>query len=81
MNQLTDTQEDRKLLHELLSGSKPVKARITTYCFASPLATILTKLQYTGEVTEIDLESGYCRWRHEKGCQMQPIKINCIAII
>lgn len=39
-----------------------------------------TPINYVGEVTEIDLESGYCNWKNENGYQMPPININCITL-
>lgn len=82
MRQLNDTPEDRKFLHKLLSEGKLPKVAftVTINCFTSILASSLTKFEYKGEITSVDLESGYCEWRNEKGYKMSPIKISCIAI-
>ena len=80
MKKLYNTTEDRHFLYMQLSDSSSLKATISFYCFTSELASSLTMFDYVGEVTEIDLESGYCNWKNEKGHEMPCININCITL-
>ena len=79
MKKLNNTTEDRHFLYKLLSAGSFPKATFSLGCFTSELANGLTTIDYIGEVTEIDLESGYCNWNHEKG-QMPCVNINCITL-
>ena len=80
MKKLNNTTEDRHFLYKLLSAGSFPKATFSLGCFTSELANGLTTIDYIGEVTEIDLESGYCNWNHEKGHQMPCVNINCITL-
>lgn len=80
MRKLNNTTEDCHFLYTLLSGDSFPKATFTICCFTSELACSLTPINYVGEVTEIDLESGYCNWKNENGYQMPPININSITL-
>jgi hypothetical protein len=80
MRKLNNTTEDRHFLYTLLSAGSFPKATFSLFCFTSELASSLTTTDYVGEVTEIDLESGYCNWKDEKGHQMPCVNINCITL-
>jgi hypothetical protein len=80
MKKLNNTTEDRHFLYTLLSAGSFPKATFSLGCFTSELASSLTTIDYVGEVTEIDLESGYCNWKNEKGHQMPCVNINCITL-
>lgn len=80
MKKLNNTTEDRHFLYTLLSAGSFPKATFSLGCFPSGLVSSLTTIDYVGEVTEIDLESGYCNWKHEKGNQMPCVNINCITL-
>ena len=80
MRKLNNTTEDRHFLYTLLSAGSFPKATFSLGCFTSELTNSLTTIDYVGEVTEIDLESGYCNWKHEEGRQMPCVNINCITL-
>ena len=80
MKILDNSVEDREYLHELINLGNFPKATITIGCFMSNLASSLTMLDYGGEITGIDLESGYCDWNNEAGHKMAPINISCITL-
>ena len=80
MRKLNNTTEDRHFLYTLLSAGSFPKATFSLGCFTSELASSLTTIDYVGEVIEIDLDSGYCNWRHEKGHQMPCVNIDCISL-
>jgi hypothetical protein len=77
---LNNTPEDRHFLYKLLSANSFPKATFSLGCFTSELACSLTTIDYVGEVTDIDLESGYCNWKNEKGDKMPCVNINCIML-
>ncbi len=79
MKQLKNTPEDRNLLNSMLSEGYPM-ATFSLGCFTSDLADSLTSNNYTGFVTDIDLDSGYCNWKHETGREMPCVNIDCITI-
>lgn len=81
MRKLNNIEEDRQLLFTMLSSGTFPKATFSLGCFTSELASSLTTVDYVGIVTEIDLESGYCSWEHEKGNLMPCVNINCITLI
>jgi len=80
MKRLDNTIKDREYLHKLINLTNFPKATITIGGFMSNLASSLTMLDYDGEITGIDLESGYCDWNNETGHKMAPININCITL-
>jgi hypothetical protein len=78
---LYNTIEDRKFLFNLLSSGFLVKATFTLGFFTSELASSLKTVDYLGEVTNVDLQSGYCDWKNQRGKPMPSVNINCITII
>lgn len=81
MRKLNNTIEDRLFLYNLLLTGSSIKANFSLGCFTSELASSLTTIDYVGEVSEIDLESGYCEWNNEKGDVMHSVNINCITLL
>jgi hypothetical protein len=80
MKKLNNTTKDRQFLCKLLSTGSFPKATFSLGYFKSELASSLTTIDYVGEVTEIDIESGHCRWKNESGNQMLFVNINCITL-
>lgn len=78
--QLNNTKEDKELLNSLLLEGKSPKAIFSLGIFTSELATSLSTIDYIGEVTSIDMDSGYCNWVNVLGQKMPPVNINCITL-
>ena len=76
---LNNIKSDRDYLHNILSNGCFPKATFTVWI--SLLPSSLTLVDYTGEVTKIDLESGYCDWNNKNGIQMPEVNINCITLL
>lgn len=81
MRKLNNTIEVRLFLYNLLLTGSIIKATFSLGYFTSVLASSLTTMYYIGEVSEIDLESGYCEWKNEKGDVMHSVNINCITLL
>lgn len=81
MKKLNNTTEDRIFLYSLLSSGFYPKAIVSVGVFTSELAGSLTTNDCSGEVTKIDLDSGYCNWQNENGYQMPCVNINCITLV
>ena len=80
MRKLENSKEDRHFLYGLISEGYLPKATINFGYFTSELASSLTTIGYVGEITEIDLESGYCNWKYENGILMPCVNIDCITL-
>ena len=77
---MENTLENRKLISVLLNNNKAIKAKFSLGLFTSELAASLVEVDYKGEITSIDEESGYCNWNNEKGQEMPCVNINCITL-
>ena len=57
--QLNNTKKDKELLNKLLLEGKSPKAIFSIGVFTSELASSLTTMDCIGEITSIDMDSGY----------------------
>ena len=77
---LKNRPRDIKLVKEmLLAGTMPdVKVRMGVFLSDSPE---IGSLEYTGKITEVDEESGYCEWINEINEQMPCMNINTMSMV
>lgn len=79
---LNNTQSDREIVQARLLKEKTVSAVFTLGFFASaPKAMSFTTKKYDGQITSIDMTSGYVEWVNEKGLRMPVVNINVIELL
>ena len=79
VQQLQNNIHDKTALSELLTTVKP-RATFSMGGFSSELASSFTTTDYQGVITEIDIESGYCKWENIMGDKMPVMNIDCITL-
>lgn len=77
---LTNTEQDRNELYRLLATGVKPRATFGIGFFTGELASSLDIINYEGVLTEIDLESGYCKWENIHGDMMPCVNINVITL-
>ena len=79
---LDNIQSDREIIQSRLLKHKTVEAMFTLGFFASaPKALSFTTKSYKGNITSIDMDSGYVEWTNEKGLRMPVVNINVIELL
>lgn len=80
MKKLKNTIEDKKYVQSLLDSGINPKATFSLGCFTTKYASGFKIIDYIGEITSIDLESGYLDWNNELGNKMYCVNIDVVTL-
>jgi hypothetical protein len=77
---LNNSIKDKNLILNLLKEGN-IKAKFSLGMFSSNLTESLITHDYIGEITHIDMNTGYVNWKNEQGREMPCVSINTISLI
>ncbi len=79
---LNNTESDKQIIQAKLSRGEKVVGVFSLGVFTSvPKAMSLTRQEFKGSITSIDMSSGYIEWVNERGLRMPVVNINVFELL
>ncbi len=79
---LSNSTSDKLLIQNRLLQEKQIPAIFSLGVFSSSVKFLsFTTTEYKGNITSIDMDSGYVEWVNERGLRMPVVNINVIELL